>query len=45
MKNELIISVNTEDLDRAIEKANRLKEVLEEIQILTSSLFNSNQKR
>lgn len=43
-KNELIISVNTEDLDKAIEKANRLKEILEEVQSLTHSLFNPNQK-
>lgn len=43
-KNELIISVNMEDLDKAIEKANRLKEILEEVQSLTHSLFNPNQK-
>lgn len=44
MKDKIVIRVDQKELDEALEKANRLKKLLEEIQILTHSLFTSNQK-
>ena len=44
MENKIVIQVDQKELDEVLEKANRLKEILEEIQILTHSLFAPNQK-
>lgn len=41
---EICIQVNTEGIDEAIEKANRLKELLEEVQTSIDSLSSKNHK-
>lgn len=41
---EICIQVNTEGIDEAIEKANRLKELLEEVQASIDSLSSKNHK-
>ena len=38
-KNEVEIHVKLDDLDEALEKASRLKELLQEIQILMYSIY------
>lgn len=43
-KNEVEIHVKLDDLDEALEKASRLKELLQEIQTLICSLSGINQK-
>ena len=43
-KNEVEIHVKLDDLDEALEKASRLKELLQEIQILICSLSGINRK-
>lgn len=40
---EICIQVNTEGIDEAIEKVSRLKELLEEVQILIDSLSSRKQ--
>ena len=40
MRNEISIRIDAKDLDEALEKANRLKELLTEVQELIYSLSN-----
>ena len=44
MENEIPVHVNTNELNEAIEKARRLKELLQEVQILIHSLSGTNQR-
>lgn len=43
-KNEVEIHVKLDDLDEALEKANKLKELLQEVQTLICSLSGINRK-
>lgn len=43
-RNEISVHVDITELDTAIEKASRLKELLQEAQILIYSLSGTNQK-
>lgn len=43
-KNGVTVNINAEELDIALEKANRLKDLLQEIHELIRSLGNVNQK-
>ena len=44
-KNEIPVHVDITELDTAIEKASRLKELLQEVQTLIYSLSGTNQRR
>lgn len=45
MKNKISIHVDVKELDEALEKANRLKELLTEVQELIYSLLNPDVNR